>query len=148
MNKKNLTYILIGIVIIIVIVVLFSSSSTLVESQEDKQKKQDIDNTFAIWVNVAGKGDQQTLTENEASIKKDLFDKLNIQEVDAVKKYSIAIQDLMSVKDKPLNPLFITSIAYLTSNFNSIKEIVSKTNVSNIFGNFGIASNFRNNNNI
>jgi hypothetical protein len=136
MNKK-LKYILIATFIIIVIVVVFnyfSSSST--SSKEDELKKIEIDNTFAIWQNIAPSGDKQTLTQNEVSIKKDLYDKLTSPEITSLKQYSTSIQNLLSVKNKPFDPLFLSSLAYLTSNFNSTKEIISKTNARNILPSF------------
>jgi hypothetical protein len=144
MNK--LKYILIVLVIIIVIVGLMSFT-TITDSKEDTLKKSEINNMFSIWLNVSGSGDKQTLTTNEKSIKKDLFDKLTSQEVLSLKQYSLAIQDLLSSKNTPISALFLSSLAYLTQNFNMAKEIISKTNVSNVFANFGFGtiSNIQNN---
>ena len=80
MNKK-LKYILIATFIIIVIVVIFNYfSSSSASNQEDALKKSEIDNTFAIWQNIAPSGDKKTLVQNEVSIKKDLYDKLTTPE--------------------------------------------------------------------
>ncbi len=62
MNKK-LKYILIATFIIIVIVVIFNYfSSSSASNQEDALKKSEIDNTFAIWQNIAPSGDKKTLS--------------------------------------------------------------------------------------
>ena len=136
MNKK-LKYILIATFIIIVIVVIFNYfSSSSASNQEDALKKSEIDNTFAIWQNIAPSGDKKTLVQNEVSIKKDLYDKLTTPEITSLKQYSTSLQDLLSVKNKPFDPLFLSSLTYLTSNFNSIKQIISKTSASNLLPSF------------
>jgi len=136
--KFNLKTILIIVVVIIILVVIFSFTSP--SKKEDEIKKKEIDNMFAIWMNIAGPGDRLTLTHQEALIKKDIYDKLTNEEVIALKNYSMSVHDLLSVKSTPLNPLFISSIAYLTTNFKAAKEIVSKTSASSIFANFGFGS--------
>lgn len=130
---KNLKYILIIIVVIVVLVMIFSFTS--IESKEDATKKNEINNLFAIWMNVAGTGDQRTLTQNELAIKKDLFEKLNSQEIISLKSYSLALQDVLKNKNNPV--VFLNALAYLTQNFKTAKEIVGKTNASNLFANFG-----------
>lgn len=136
MNKK-LKYILIIAIIIIVIVVVFNYfSSSSASSQEDALKKSEIDDTFAIWQNIAPSGDKKTLVQNEISIKKDLYDKLNSTEITSLKQYSISLQNLLSVKNKPFDPLFLSSLAYLTSNFDAIKQVIAKTSASNILPSF------------
>lgn len=149
MNKK-LKYILIATFIIIVIVVVFNYfSSSSSSNQEDALKKSEIDNTFAIWQNIAPSGDKKTLSQNEVSIKKDLYDKLTTPEVTSLKQYSTSLQDLLSVKNKPFDPLFLNSLAYLTSNFNSIKQIIGKTSAGNLLPSFILGpipqSNYTNN---
>ena len=133
---KKLKYILI---ITFVIIVIFSVMSFTSEKQ-DVTKKNEVNNLFSVWMRIAGTGDQSTLKQNEASIKKDLYDKLNSQEILSLKNYSMAVQNMMSVKETPFNPLFINSLAYLTQNFKAAKEIISKTNASSIFSNFGFGA--------
>ena len=137
--KFNLKTILIIVVAIIVLVVIFSFTSVDPKvAEQEKIKKTEIDNVFNIWMNIAGSGDQLTLTQNEAAVKKDLYDKLNAQEIVSLKSYSTSLQNLLSVKNKPFDPLFLSSLAYLTTNFNTTKAIVDKTNAKNIFANFGL----------
>jgi hypothetical protein len=135
---KNLKYIIIIIIVIIVLVAIFAFSKKQPENTKQDVKKKEIDNLFAIWMNIAGPGDRLTLTQQEAVIKKDLFDKLNDQEVLSLKDYSMAIQNFLSVKSNPLNPLFISSVAYLTTNFGNAKQIIAKTVANSIFVNLGI----------
>ena len=138
---KKLKYILIIAFVIVVIVVIYSltTSEPSEDALKNEVKKQEIDGTYSVWLNVAGSGDKQTLTQNEASIKQDLYDKLDLPEVTSLKQYSIAIQDFLSVKNKPLNPLFITSLSYLTTNFNAVKQIIGKTNAGSVLSNFMLA---------
>lgn len=137
--KLNFKTILIIAVAIIVLILIFSFSSPK-ESKEDVAKKNEINNLFAIWMNVSGPGDKVTLTQNEASIKKDLFDKLNIQEIASLKTYSLALNDMLKSKSEPWSATFLNSLAYLTTNFSTAKGIVGKTNASNIFSGFGLGS--------
>lgn len=134
--KNKLKYFLIAIVIIVIIITLMSFTT----AKEDAAKKKDIDNIFAIWLSLSGPGDKQTLIQNEVSIKKDLYDKLNSQEIFSLKGYSMALQNLMSVKNTPFDPLFLNSLSYLTINFTAVKQIIGKTNASNIFTNFGFGA--------
>jgi len=128
------------IIVIVVLIIIVSVMAFTSESQEDITKKKDIDDLFVIWTNVAGSGDQQTLAQNEVAIKKDLFAKLNSQEVISLKSYSAALQNLLSVKTHPFNPLFISSVAYLTQNFNTAKTIINKTSASALFEKIGLGS--------
>lgn len=118
-------------------------------NQEDSLKNSEINDMFNIWLDIAGPGDKQTLKQNEVSIKKDLFDKLTQNELTSLKQYSSAIKDILSVKNKPFDPLFLTSLSYLTSNFNSAKQIIAKTSASNLLPNFILGpvpqSNYTNN---
>lgn len=134
---KNLKYILIIVVVIIIMIVIMSFTPG--ESKEDTAKKNEINNVFAIWMNVAGTGDKQTLTRNELPIKKDLFNKLNAQEVLSLKNYSMALQNLLSVKGNVFDPLFINSLSYLTNNFGTTKTIIGKTSASGIFSKIGFS---------
>jgi hemolysin activation/secretion protein len=136
--NKNLKYILVIAVIIIIVVVLMSFTAAT-DSKENSVKKSEVDGLFATWMNIAGAGDKLTLSQNEASIKKDLFDKLNSQEITSLKNYSTALQDMLNSKGTPWSATFLNSLAYLTTNFNSTKQIVGKTNASNIFANFGFS---------
>jgi hypothetical protein len=133
---KNLKYILIVVFVIIILIVIFSFTSPT-ETKEETIKKNEINNMFAIWMNVAGAGDKQTLAQNEIPIKKDLYEKLNAQEILSLKGYSMALQNLMSVKSRPFDPLFLSSLAYLTTNFKTAKETIGKTSAKNVFANFG-----------
>ena len=95
---------------------------------------------FNIWMGIAGPGDKVTLTQNAPAIKKDIYDKLATEEVIKLKNYSVALQDMLNSKSTPLSATFLNSLAYLTSNFRTAKEIVGKTNASNVFANFGFGS--------
>lgn len=132
-------YIIIIVVVIIILIAIFSFTTKKTETKQDVKKK-DVDDLFAIWMNIAGPGDRLTLTQQEQVIKKDLFDKLEDQEVLFLKDYSLAIQNFLSVKSTPLNPLFISSVAYLTTNFGNAKKIIAKTGASSIFANLGMNS--------
>jgi hypothetical protein len=130
MNKKLKYGLIIAFIIIVILVIYNYSSST--KTDEEALKQQEIDNTFNIWLDIAGSGDKQTLLQNATSIKQDLSTKLTTPEITSLKQYSTSIKDLLSVKDKPLNPLFLASLSYLTSNFQTAKQIISKTSVGNM----------------
>jgi spermidine/putrescine-binding protein len=137
--NKNLKYILIFVVIVVIVVVLTSFTTiTATDNKEASIKKNEIDGLFATWMNIAGSGDKLTLSQNEAVIKKDLFDKLNAQEISNLKNYSAAFQDMLNSKSTPWSVTFLNSLAYLTTNFTATKEIVGKTNASSVFANFGL----------
>ena len=137
--KLNLKTIIIIVVAIVILVVIFSFTSPK-ESKEDLAKKNEINNMFAVWMDVSGPGDKVTLTSNEAPIKKDLFEKLNIQEVTTLKTYSLALRDMLKSKSTPFSATFLNAIAYLTTNFRTAKDIVGKTNARNVFDGFGLGS--------
>ncbi len=134
--KFNLKYILIALVVIIIVLSIMAFSPM----QDDTVKKNEVDNLFAIWANISGPGDQQTLAKNEQAIKKDLYDKLDINEITSLKNYSASIQNFLSVKTKPFDPLFLNSLSYLTQNFNTAKATIGKTNAKNIFESFGLGA--------
>jgi hypothetical protein len=110
------------------------------DSVEDQAKKNQINNMFNIWLDVAGSGDKATLIQNQVSIKQDLYDKLNIEEISSLTAYSIALRDMLNSKSIPLSATFLNSLAYLTSNFITAKEIVGKTNAANLFNSFGLSN--------
>ena len=136
--KLNLKTIIIIAVVIIILVVIFSF--TAAKNSEDTVKKGEVDKMFNIWMGIAGPGDKVTLTQNAPAIKKDIYDKLATEEVIKLKNYSVALQDMLNSKSTPLSATFLNSLAYLTSNFRTAKEIVGKTNASNVFANFGFGS--------
>ena len=107
---------------------------------ENAQKKTEVDNMFNIWLDVAGPGDKVTLLQNQDAIKKDLIEKLDVQELTALKSYSLALRDMVKTKSTPWSPVFLNSLAYLTANFRTAKEIVGKTSASSVFANFGMGS--------
>jgi hypothetical protein len=134
--SKNLKYI-IAIAVVILIVVLLMSFINPRDSAETTAKKDEINKMFAIWTDTVGSGDKITLLQNEVAIKKDLFDKLNVQEINSIKTYSVALRDMMKAKSQPFSAAFLNSLAYLTTNFSNAKQIISKTNASNVFDRFG-----------
>ena len=95
---------------------------------------------FNIWLEIAGSGDKATLIQNQVSIKQDLYDKLNIEEISSLTAYSITLKDMFKSKGQPWSPEFLNSLAYLTGNFVSAKAIIAKTNAVNLFNNFGLSN--------
>ena len=125
------------IVIIIIIIIVIAVNYYLSNNVSDKKgeallKSNKIDSTFNIWKNIAPAGDKQTLIQNETPIKKELFDKLTSDDLTSINQYSQSLQDFLSVKNKPFDPLFLKSLSYLSSNFNSAKQIMSKIDISHL----------------
>jgi len=137
--NKTIKYI-IGIAVIIVIIVVFMSFTPSQDNVLDQTKKNKVDGMFAIWLEVAGSGDRATLIQNQVSIKQDLYDKLNIEEISSLTAYSIALKDMLKSKGQPFSTEFLNSLAYITRNFVSAKAIVGKTNAVNLFNNFGLSN--------
>lgn len=131
--KLNIKTIIIVAVIIILLVLAYRFLSGNDSSDVDNQKKSEIDSTFAIWLTIAGDGDKATMIQNEAAIKKDLYDKLSTEEIISLKTYSVNVKTMLDNKTKPLSAEFLASSAYLVQNFNTAKSIVSKTGMSDIF---------------
>jgi hypothetical protein len=88
---------------------------------------------FNTWLNIAVESDKQYLKTNELPIKTDINTKLTLPETQLLNSYTNALNDFLSVKNTPLNPLFLTSSAYLISNFNKAKDIVGKTGIKDWF---------------
>ena len=138
---KNVKYIIIVLAVLIVVGVLYmlfgkkSEADILVD-----EKKLEIDKMFNVWTNIAMPGDKQYLKTNEVPIKQDLFTKLDTTEIKSLNSYSEALNNALMSKNNPLSPLFLTSVAYLTSNFNNIKQIVDKTSIKDVFNKFGFTN--------
>lgn len=138
---KNVKYIIIVLVILIVIGLAYmlfvkkSPADILVD-----EKKFEIDKMFNVWTNIAMPSDKQYLKSNEVAIKQDLFTKLDTVEIKSLNTYSEALNSALMLKNNPLSPLFLTSVAYLTSNFNNIKQIVDKTSIKDVFNKFGFSN--------
>lgn len=131
---KNIKVIIAVVIIIIVLVIVFNLISGKSEEEiTNDQKKSSIDTMFAIWLTVAGEGDKKTMMQNEVAIKKDLYDRLTLDEVLSLKIYSTNLKMMLDNKTRPLSSEFIGSSAYLVQNFNTAKEIISKTGMKDIF---------------
>lgn len=138
---KKIKYIIIVLVILIVIGLLYIFLGKKSEADIlNDEKKQEINKMFNVWTNIAMTSDKEYLKTNEIAIKQDIFTKLNIDETKSLSAYSDALNNAFSSKDKPLSPLFLVSLAYLTANFNNIKEIVNKTSIKNVFNKFGFSN--------
>lgn len=139
---KKLQLIFIVLLIIIVIVVLVSVFGGKSEKEiQSEEKMMEINKVFNTWKEIAKyQEDKEFLTKNELAIKEDLFLKLNLIELKSLNDYSNSIKDLLSVKSTPLNPLFLTSSAYLISNFNNIRGIVGKTSIKDWFNKVGFSN--------
>lgn len=135
--KLNIKTIIIIVAIIILLVVAYKFLLGDRSSALDNQKKSEVDTMFAIWISVVGEGDKKTMIQNELAIKKDLYDKLSMEEILALKTYSVNIKTMLDNKTKPLSAEFLGSTAYLAQNFNTAKGIVSKTGMSDIFNRIG-----------
>lgn len=138
---KKVKYIIIILVILIVIGVLYMLFGN--KSQADilvDEKKLEIDKMFNVWTNIAMPGDKEYLKTNEMPIKQDLFTKLDTTEIKSLNSYSEALNNALASKNSPLSALFLTSVAYLTSNFNNIKQIVDKTSIKDVFNKFGFSN--------
>jgi len=138
---KKVKYIIIILVILIVIALLYMFFGK--KSQADilvNEKKLEIDKMFNVWTNIAMPGDKEYLKTNEIPIKQDLFTNLNTIEIKSLNSYSDALNNALMSKNNPLSPLFLTSVAYLTSNFNNIKQIVDKTSIKDVFNKFGFSN--------
>ena len=138
---KKVKYIIIVLVILIVIGVLYMLFGN--KSQADilaDEKKLEIDKMFNVWTNIAMPGDKEYLKTNEMPIKQDLFTKLDTIEIKSLNSYSEALNNALASKNNPLSALFLTSVAYLTSNFNNIKQIVDKTSIKDVFNKFGFSN--------
>jgi regulatory protein YycI of two-component signal transduction system YycFG len=138
---KKVKYIIIVLVILIVIGLLYIFMGKKSEADIlNDEKNQEIDKMFNTWTNIAMTGDKQYLKTNEIAIKQDIFTKLNIDETKSLSAYSDALNNMISSKDKPLSALFLVSAAYLTANFNNVKQIVNKTSIKDVFNKFGFSN--------
>ena len=131
--KLNLKTIIIAVIIILIVMIIAFNFKGGSQSADDKQKMSEIDTMFAIWMTIAGEGDKKTMLQNEAAIKKDLYDKLTMEEILSLKTYSVNLKTMLDNKSRPLSAEFIGSLSYLTQNFKTNKDIVSKTGIRDIF---------------
>jgi len=132
MNKIPKIIIVISIIALIIIGIAFLTRKDE-KDIELEEKMKETDEMFNTWVSIASQSDKQYLQTNEKPIKADINTKLNLDETKLLNAYSDALSDLLSVKNTPLNPLFLTSSAYLISNFNKAKNVVSKTGIKDWF---------------
>ena len=131
--KLNFKILIIVAIIILAVVILFYFMGNSKGQEQDVKKKSAIDSLFAIWLSVVGDGDKKTMLTNEVALKNELYDKLSLEEIDAISVYSTNLKLLLENKKRPFSPEFIGSLAYLTQNFNTAKDIISKTSFKDIF---------------
>lgn len=133
------------IIIVLVIVIVIGAFYMLFIKKSDTdllndEKNAIINDTLNTWKSIAMEADKQYLTNNEITIKKDLQSKLNLDELKSLNSYSGELKNALNLKSTPLNVSFLNSVAYLTTNFNNIKQIVNKTSIKNVFNNFGFSN--------
>jgi hypothetical protein len=132
MKKIQYIFVFILIAIVITFLIMFLSKKSP-EDIELEEKMNETDKMFNTWLNIAVESDKQYLKTNELPIKTDINTKLTLPETQLLNSYTNALNDFLSVKNTPLNPLFLTSSAYLISNFNKAKDIVGKTGIKDWF---------------
>jgi hypothetical protein len=132
MKKIQYMFVFILIAIVITFLIMFLSKKSP-EDIELEEKMNETDKMFNTWLNIAVESDKQYLKTNELPIKTDINTKLTLPETQLLNSYTNALNDFLSVKNTPLNPLFLTSSAYLISNFNKAKDIVGKTGIKDWF---------------
>jgi len=132
MKKIQYIFVFILIAIVITFLIMFLSKKSP-EDIELEEKMNETDKMFNTWLNIAVESDKQYLKTNELPIKTDINTKLTLPETQLLNSYTNALNDFLSVKNTPLNPLFLTPSAYLISNFNKAKDIVGKTGIKDWF---------------
>jgi preprotein translocase subunit YajC len=132
MKKIQYIFVFILIAIVIAFLIMFFTKKSP-EDIELEEKMKETDKMFNTWIGIAGESDKQYLKTNELPIKTDINTKLRLSETQLLNSYTNALNDFLLVKNTPLNPLFLTSSAYLISNFNKAKDIVGKTGIKDWF---------------
>ena len=138
MKKKTIIIIVIVAIVIAIVVFLYNKRTT---SQIDQAKTKKVDELYAIWKDVAGT-ESQMLTDNEVKTKKEIYDKLMVEEIDFLTEYST---NFRTMKREPniFTPTSILMVGYLAQNFQKAREIAAKTSMKDYFDKLGVNINAR-----
>ena len=127
------TIIIIAVILIVIVFLFYTIRNSGADDEQKNQKKASINSLFAIWLSIVGEGDKRTMLSNEGALKNNLYDTLGLEEIKLVEDYSANLKTFIDNKKRPFSAEFIGSLAYLTQNFNSAKETISKTDFKDIF---------------
>lgn len=139
--KKNIVKYVIFFVAILFIIFIVRFFMTSDKQKEDLNKKQKIDELYAIWISIASPSDVVMLsdTQKEKEIKLELYEKITNEELAFLYEYSDNFKRYKQ-ESNIFNSSAIVLFTYLATNFNKLKEISSKVSVIKDFLNrFGVS---------